>query len=187
MAPFSQKLEPPQNPGRFNSLVKKVMTIAFFWTLLKMSDTWIPAIINSFKTIGMAAGGAGGSAPSAATPDGIVSTGFDTALAAYQAIGELGVMEKIAVVIPVTALAILVFLSFLFVAAQLLVTQIESYIAIGGGVILLGFGGSRWTTDMASKYLQYAVATGINESPRVLRRLQLLRKWSHEQEQQIFA
>ncbi|MGQ7906749.1 P-type conjugative transfer protein TrbL [Burkholderia sp. BC1] len=144
-----------------NSLVKKVMTIAFFWTLLKMSDTWIPAIINSFKTIGMAAGGAGGSAPSAATPDGIVSTGFDTALAAYQAIGELGVMEKIAVVIPVTALAILVFLSFLFVAAQLLVTQIESYIAIGGGVILLGFGGSRWTTDMASKYLQYAVATGI--------------------------
>lgn len=108
----------------------------------------------------MAAGGAGGAAPSAATPDGIVSTGFDTALAAYQAIGELGVMEKIAVVIPVTALAILV-LSFLFVAAQLLVTQIESYIAIGGGVILLGFGGSRWTTDMASKYLQYAVATGI--------------------------
>ncbi|MCW3585106.1 P-type conjugative transfer protein TrbL [Burkholderia cenocepacia] len=144
-----------------NSLVKKVMTIAFFWTLLKMSDTWIPAIINSFKTIGVAAGGAGGSAPSASTPDGIVSTGFDTALAAYQAIGELGVMEKIAVVIPVTALAILVFLSFLFVAAQLLVTQIESYIAIGGGVILLGFGGSRWTTDMASKYLQYAVATGI--------------------------
>ncbi|MDU0536682.1 hypothetical protein Q8X06_31000 [Pseudomonas aeruginosa] len=29
--------------------------------------------------------------------------------------------------------------------------------------------------------------TGATESPRVLRRLQLLRKWSHEQEQQIFA
>src|SRR5690606_17135557 len=32
-----------------------------------------------------------------------------------------------------------------------------------------------------------AALNHLNESPRVLRRLQLLRKWSHEQEQQIFA
>ncbi len=43
----------------------------------------------------------------------------------------------------------------------MLVALVESYIAIGGGVILLGFGGSRWTTDIASKYLQYALATGL--------------------------
>ncbi|KAA0178827.1 P-type conjugative transfer protein TrbL [Cupriavidus gilardii] len=140
------------------SLVKKVMTITFFFSLLKMSDTWIPMILDSFSQIGKEAGGAGGTLTS---PDGIASVGFSTALGMYEALSGKGMADKIAMALPITALALLVFLSFLFVAAQLLVTLIESYIAIGGGIIMLGFGGSRWTTDMASKYMQYAVATGV--------------------------
>jgi type IV secretion system protein TrbL len=139
------------------SLVRKVMTISFFFILLKMSDTWIPMIINSFTQIGQDAAGSSASS----TPDQIVSTGWSTALAMYQAVANKGLTDKIAMTIPVTALSILCFLSFLFVAVQLLVTLIETYIAIGAGIIMLGFGGSRWTTDMASKYMQYAVATGV--------------------------
>jgi type IV secretion system protein TrbL len=141
----------------FGSLVRKVMTITFFFTLLKMSDTWIPMILNSFTQIGQDAAGSGASS----TPDQIVSTGWSTALAMYQAVANKGLTDKIAMTIPVTALSILCFLSFLFVAVQLLVTLIETYIAIGAGIIMLGFGGSRWTTDMASKYMQYAVGTGV--------------------------
>ncbi|MDR5777010.1 MULTISPECIES: P-type conjugative transfer protein TrbL [unclassified Caballeronia] len=139
------------------SLIRKMMTISFFFILLKMSDTWIPMIINSFTQIGQDAAGSGASA----TPDQIVSTGWSTALAMFQALQNKGMSEKIAMALPVTALSILCFLSFLFVAVQLLVTLIETYIAIGAGIIMLGFGGSRWTTDMASKYMQYAVATGV--------------------------
>lgn len=139
------------------SLVRKVMTLSFFFALLKFSNQWIPMIIDSFTQIGQAAGGTSASS----TPDGIVSKGYDLALGAFKAIHDLGALDAISVVIPVGALAILIFLAFLFVAAQLLVTQIESFICIGAGVILLGFGGSRWTTDMASKYMQYAVATGL--------------------------
>lgn len=139
------------------SLIRKMMTISFFFVLLKMSDTWIPMIINSFTQIGQDAAGSGASA----TPDQIVSTGWSTALAMFQALHNKGMSEKIAMALPVTALSILCFLSFLFVAVQLLVTLIETYIAIGAGIIMLGFGGSRWTTDMASKYMQYAVATGV--------------------------
>lgn len=138
------------------SLVKKVFTIGFFWGLLKFSDTWIPAIINSFRQIGTTVGNV-----SSVTPDGIASTGFELAKGAFKIMKDLGTLEAIAVVFPVTIVAIVVFLAFLFVAAQLLVTIIESYIAVGGGVILLGFGGSRWTTDFATKYLQYAVGTGL--------------------------
>lgn len=138
------------------SLVKKIFTIGFFWGLLKFSDSWIPAIINSFRQIGTTVGNV-----SSVTPDGIASTGFELAKGAFKIMKDLGTLEAIAVVFPVTLVAIVVFLAFLFVAAQLLVTLIESYIAIGGGVILLGFGGSRWTTDFATKYLQYAVGTGL--------------------------
>ena len=51
--------------------------------------------------------------------------------------------------------------AFGIIAAQLLLTNVESYIVVGGGVLLLGFAGSRWTADIASRYLSYAVAIGI--------------------------
>lgn len=139
------------------SLVKKIFPIGFFWGLLKASDTWIPAIINSFSEIGKKAGNVANSV----TPDGIAGTGYELAKGVFVAIRNLGVVEATVVIFPLTIIAIIIFLAFLFVAAQLLVTLIETYIAVGGGVILLGFGGSRFTTDFATKYLQYAVGTGL--------------------------
>lgn len=138
------------------SLVRKIITLSFFFTLLKLSNTWIPAIIQSFVTIGKAASGVG-----PLTPDGIVNKGLDLAMGAFTLLKELSTVEAIGVVFPVSFMAILIFLAFLWVAAQLLVNLVESYIAIGLGVILLGFGGSRWTTDFATKYLQFAVGTGV--------------------------
>lgn len=138
------------------SLVRKIITLSFFFSLLRLSDTWIPAIIQSFVTVGKAAAGVG-----TLTPDGIVNKGLDLALGAFSLLKELNALSAIGVVLPVTFMALLIFLAFLWVAAQLLVTLVESYIAIGLGVILLGFGGSRWTTDFATKYLQFAVGTGI--------------------------
>lgn len=138
------------------SNVKKILTIGFFYSLLKFSDTWIPAIINSFAKIGRDTGNVVN-----ATPDSIAKTGYELALACFGAMKKLGMLDAIPVVFPVTFIAIVTLLAFLFVAAQLLVTLVESYLAIGAGVILLGFGGSRWTTDFATKYLQYAVGTGV--------------------------
>ncbi|KMY85163.1 hypothetical protein BUMB_02028c [Candidatus Paraburkholderia calva] len=51
------------------SLIRKMMTLGFFFALLKFSNQWIPMIIDSFTQIGQAASGAGAST----TPDGIVS------------------------------------------------------------------------------------------------------------------
>ncbi|NTB05919.1 P-type conjugative transfer protein TrbL [Agrobacterium tumefaciens] len=138
------------------SVMKKLMTLSFFFFLLMTTNTWIPQILGSFKAIGMSASGA-----TALTPDSIAVDGFDAALGAYKILDDLKLSDQITAVLPVTICAILIFLSFLWAAAQFLVTQIESALAIGSGVLLMGFGGSRWTTDMASKYMQYAVATGV--------------------------
>lgn len=149
-------LDKNEMPEILHALVRKIFNLGFFFSLLKLSDEWIPAIIKSFITIGKAASNVGD-----LTPDGIVNKGLDLALGSFQMIKSLGAFDKMVVVFPVTFMALLIFLAFLWVAAQLLVTLIESYIAIGLGVILLGFGGSRWTTDFATKYLQFAVGTGI--------------------------
>lgn len=139
------------------SVGKKLMTLSFFLFLLMSSNTWIPQVIDSFSKIGKEAT----KASVATTPDGIVANGFDAAIGVFQILGELDLGEKMAAAMPASLIALFIFLAFLWTAAQLLVAQIESSIAIGAGIILMGFGGSRWTTDMATKYKQYVVATGV--------------------------
>jgi type IV secretion system protein TrbL len=140
------------------SVVRKLMTLGFFFTVLKTSNTWIPEIIDSFTQIGKEAGGA---TAAAGSPDGIVNVGFNAAIGVFQILGELDMDEVIVAVFPAVAMALVLFMAFLWVAAQLMIAQIETAFAVGVGVIMLGFGGSKWTTDMASKYMQYSVATGL--------------------------
>ncbi|MCD5327930.1 P-type conjugative transfer protein TrbL [Chromobacterium piscinae] len=137
------------------SLIKKVFSIGFFYGLLKFSDTWVPAIIDSLSQIGTTVGG------SSATPDGILVDGMETAMTIYGTMKDLGVMESISVGLAIVPCAILIFFCFLIVAGQLLITLVESYLVIGAGTIMLGLGGSRWTTEFTSKYLQYAFGVGV--------------------------
>src|SRR5260364_354756 len=139
--------------GRHSRLSLTKMTSwnsSAFWCA--RSSRW-----DSFRRIGTAAG----AVPATTTPDGVVNEGYELALGAFQAMRELGVLDAIAVVLPVVLLAELIFLAFLLIAAQLLVTQIESYLCIGAGVILLGFGGARWTEDIAATYMRYALLVGL--------------------------
>jgi type IV secretion system protein TrbL len=56
---------------------------------------------------------------------------------------------------------VIVLLSFTLVAAQLLLVWIETYIALGGGVLFLGFAGFRATAPFAENYLNYLVYNGV--------------------------
>ncbi len=54
-----------------------------------------------------------------------------------------------------------VFFAFLAIAIQMGLTLMESYIVIGGGIILLGFGGFRGTVSIAEKFLSYMIGVGV--------------------------
>jgi type IV secretion system protein TrbL len=51
--------------------------------------------------------------------------------------------------------------AFLWVAALLVLAWVESYVAIAGGVLFLGFGGFRATAQYAENYLNYLVFLGV--------------------------
>jgi type IV secretion system protein TrbL len=52
-------------------------------------------------------------------------------------------------------------LCYAWMAGMLLVYLVESYIVLGGGVVLLGFGGSRFTAGLADGYLVYVFRVGV--------------------------
>jgi type IV secretion system protein TrbL len=57
--------------------------------------------------------------------------------------------------------ALLIFVSYVIITINLVVTLVESYLVVSAGYIFLGFGGSRWTAPYTERYIGLAVSIGI--------------------------
>lgn len=149
-------LEKSDLQGFTAGVVRRLMFIGAFYTLLQFGPTWIPAIIDSFEIIGQRAAGAGPLAPSA-----VFGRGLDIAGNLFQAASEAGFFENLGTALALVLAAILGFLAFVGVTIQFMVAMVESYIVVGAGFIFLGFGGSRWTSSYVERYIALAVAVGV--------------------------
>ena len=135
-------------------ILKKVVTLMFLYTVLLLAPTWIPTIIGSFVRAGQLASGFEHLDPST-----VVQQGIDVSLAMLASIDSVLALLKAPWWLFIAP--IFVVLSFTVIAGVLLITLIESYLVIGGGILLLGFAGSRWTASFAEGYLTYAVRVGV--------------------------
>ena len=135
-------------------ILKKVVTLMFLFTVLLLAPTWIPTIIGSFVRAGQLASGFDSLDPST-----VVQVGIDIAIAMFDSIDSVLALLKAPWWLFIAP--IFVIFSFTVIAGVLLMTLIESYVVIGGGILLLGFAGSRWTVSFAEGYLVYAVRVGV--------------------------
>lgn len=163
------------------SVTLKILGIAFFAMVLTEAPNWIPPIIDSFTQAGQIVGGGGATSISGAVgPSEILNDGINTAgkvIDVAQHINNQQTANKVSIFSPGKSIAalgenllsaifiglsgLMIILGFLAIALQLLLTTIESYLVIGGGALMLGFAGSRWTLPFAEKYFGYAVSVGI--------------------------
>ena len=138
-------------------LIKRIMIIGFFYALLLNSGDWASAIIGSFRNLASDAGAAGIGAGSGISPSNIFDIGLRISGDLAEQITFSAIGESIARVI----ISIFILIAFAVIAGLLLVALIELYIALNAAVILLAFGGSRWTSDYALKYLSFILSTGM--------------------------
>jgi type IV secretion system protein TrbL len=148
-------------PEFLTSVTLKVLSIGFFFTLLTMAPIWLPLIINSFTQAGSAISGT-----ATLTPSGVFSLGPQIAGQIITVLGSpsmglqaLGSYFFSAITAGLSGLIVVI--AYAIAALQLLMTLIESYIVIGGGLLMLGFLGSRWTLPFGEKYFGYAISVGI--------------------------
>jgi type IV secretion system protein TrbL len=116
----------------------------FFWWLLTNGPRFATDIMDSLRTLGGMATGTGATL----TPSGIVDIGFDI---------FFRVLDKSSILSPVdSAVGILLSAAILIILAligvNMLVLLVSGWILSYAGVFFLGFGGSRWTSDMAIGY-----------------------------------
>ncbi len=140
----------------FVQFLKRVIAIGFFLAVLTFADVWIPAIIDGFAVAGRRAGGLPELNPSTVIDQGIAVT-----TSVISSISLAGWFTSPGGSFVAAIAALLTFLAFVVIAGQLALALIEMYVVIGGGVLLLGFAGSRWTIPFSERYLSYAVAIGL--------------------------
>lgn len=143
------------------AIIRKIMWIGIFYALLLYGVTpdgggWIPAILNSFQLLGQNASSVGPLGPSA-----IVGFGVNTSVDLLSAASDAGFLTDMGTALTLVFCAVVIFIAYLAVAIQFVVALVESYLAVGGGVILLGFGGSRWTAPYVERYVAYSVSVGL--------------------------
>ncbi|BEP34634.1 P-type conjugative transfer protein TrbL [Variovorax sp. V59] len=137
----------------FAELIRYVMFTGFFFFLLSNASPIATAIMNSLKQLAGDAAGVPG-----LTPSGIVDIGFKIF---SKVIDNSSVWAPIETAIG-AVIAILTLGMLALVAINMVVLLVSGWILAYAGIFFLGFGGSRWTSDMAINY--YKTVLGIAAS-----------------------
>ncbi|MCC5064039.1 P-type conjugative transfer protein TrbL [Xanthomonas campestris] len=138
----------------FAELARFIITLGFFWWLLSNAVTGMNiagTIIESMRDMAAQATGLGREL----SPSGIVDVGFDVLKRVMNA--DMGLAETIVAF----AVAIIILLIFAAVGVNMVVALAESWFLLYGGLFVLGFGGSRWTTDIAIGYYRQVLGVGF--------------------------
>jgi type IV secretion system protein TrbL len=146
------QLDPTHFIGR---LLRHVFSGGFVYLMIVNGFAWMYLVIQSFSRIGGAITGLPGLSPQSVLDAGIAMT--KTLLDSPATTSLLSNME-LAVVSGFLALVVIA--AFVIVAVELLLTLVKMYLTTGLGVLLLGFGGNRFTASAAEGYFTNVIRIG---------------------------
>lgn len=136
----------------FSEFVRFSLFFGFFYWLLKNGPSFADSIIRSLRQIGDDAAGTSGLSPSS-----IVDVGFRIWT---KAVDNLSLWEPVDSFIGIVlSLGVLMLLAL--TAINMLLLLISAWILMYAGIFFLGFGGSRWTSDLAINYFKVVLGVAV--------------------------
>ncbi|PTR05605.1 type IV secretion system protein VirB6/type IV secretion system protein TrbL [Nitrosospira sp. Nsp5] len=144
----------------FAEFIRFTVFTGFFWWLLINGPAFATSIIASLKQIGSEASGLRGMA----SPSGIVDIGFEIF---YKAMDESNIrmpVHSAAGIIMATVILVILAL----ISVNMVILLISGWILAYAGIFFLGFGGSRWTSDIAINYYKTVLGVAVSLFAMVL-------------------
>jgi type IV secretion system protein VirB6/type IV secretion system protein TrbL len=134
----------------FAELVRFILFTGFFWWLLVNGPTFADSIIQGLQQLGGKATGLGG----ALSPSGVADVGF----AIFDKVVDQSsfwspVDSAVGIILAAIILVILA-----LIGVNMLLLLVAGWILAYAGIFFLGFGGSRWTSDMAINFYKTVLA-----------------------------
>ena len=136
----------------FAEFIKFIIFVGFFWWLLLNGPEFAMSIINSLRKIGAEASGLSGLNPS--TP---IDIAFEILIKAGKSYSLTSPIDNLSIFL--ISLAILACMAI--VAANILLALITAYVMAYAGIFVLGFGGSKWTSDIAINYFRNVLGIAL--------------------------
>ena len=143
----------------FAEFVRFILFFGFFLWLLRNGPAFASSIIRSLQKLGEQASGV-----SSVTPSSIVDIGF---MIWKQAIISLSLWTPIDSFVGI-ALSAGIMLLLAAVAVNMLLLLVAGWILMYAGIFFLGFGGSRWTSDLAINYYKAVLGVAVQLMAMVL-------------------
>jgi P-type conjugative transfer protein trbL len=135
----------------FSELTKTVIITGFWLYIIDNSYEFASAIVNSLSKAASISSGVDADIQ----PGDIIESGLKLSAQMIEAASGIG--EKVVF----GMCCIIVVILYFFIAAIVFVMLIEVYIVTGMSIILLGFAGSPWTSDVSKKYFLFTFGVGI--------------------------
>ena len=136
----------------FSEFIRFTLFFGFFYWLLQNGPYFAETIINSLRQIGDNAAGTAGLSPS-----GVVDIGF---MIWKQAISNLSGWSPVDSLVGLV-LSAGIMLVLATIAVNMLLLLISGWILMYAGIFFLGFGGARWTSDMAINYFKTVLGLAV--------------------------
>lgn len=143
----------------FAEFIRFILFFGFFLWLLRNGPAFANSIIQSLARIGEQASGV-----ASVTPSGIVDIGF---MILKQALGNSSVWSPVDSFIGV-ALSVGILVLLAVIAVNMLLLLVSAWLLMYAGIFFLGFGGSRWTSDMAINYYKTVLGVAVQIMTMVL-------------------
>jgi len=149
----------------FAEFIKFTIFTGFYWWLLTNGPSFAGTIINSMLQMGVESAGLNNALlNNPLSPSSIVDIGFGIFNTASNGSTWVSpVSSTIGIVISIIILIILALIS-----VNMLVLLISAWILAYAGVFYLGFGGSRWTSEIAIHYYKAVLGIGMQLFAMVL-------------------
>ena len=137
----------------YGEFIRFIVFTGFFNWLLLNGPTMATGIIDSMKTMGATASGNN----TALSPSGILDIGFSIFFTMLDKTtiwspfdGAVGILISVIILVVVALIGV-----------NMLMLLVSGWILAYAGVFFLGFGGSRWTSDMAIVYFKTVLNIGV--------------------------
>jgi type IV secretion system protein TrbL len=137
----------------FAETVRFFGTLGFFWWLLVNGPAISLAIIDTMRTISANASGLG----SGLSPSSIIDIGFNIVTKVSQSSSVL--YPVVTALMLIAAVVVLVILAL--IAVNMLLLLVSAWLLAYAGIFLLGFGGCRWTSDIAINFYKTVLGIGV--------------------------
>jgi P-type conjugative transfer protein TrbL len=139
----------------FGCMIKHVLSGGFVYLMIINGFSWMYLVIQSFSRIGAAISGL-----PALSPQSVLTAGINMSNTLLNSPAASGIVSSVELAFVEAFCALAVGAAFLIVAVELLLTLVKAYLTTGLGVILLGFGGNRFTASAAEGYFTNVIQIG---------------------------